>query len=207
MKREDYIIETLIVPTLWCKFNGNLDDDSPNHYTPFLLNNSQLSYYNNQAIIGSANKCVGYTMDKFSNGDFSFYSRIYRTGNASAAFLFTAEGQSDYYDYPTVNCYFDNSGKLNIMTRSTSGAVNYFATNLLTVPLNEWHDVLIVRKNGIISAYLDGVLQSSQDFTHGMFTENQMWLNIGNSRTLQYGNRYFRGYIDEVKFWHNEAII
>ena len=207
MKREHNTNDTTIEPTLWCKFNVNLNDDSPNHYTPYLLFNSQLSYYNNQAIIGAANKCVGYTMDKFSSGDFSYWSRIYRTSNVATAFLFTSEGYMVNGDYPTVNCMFDNNGSLSLMTRLVSRGANYFVWNMLTVPLNEWHDVLLVRKNGFVNAYLDGVLQTSQAFSYGMFTENQMWLNIGNSRSYQYGNRYFRGYIDEIKYWHNTAIM
>lgn len=208
MRRQHNIIETTVEPTLWCKFDGNYDDDSPNHYAPFLLNNSQFSFYNNQAIIGAANKCVGYTMDIFSSGDFSIYLRIFRTSNVSTAFLFTSEGDWEAGDYPTINCYFDNSGNLNLMTRFVSHGSNYFTQALnINVPLNQWHDVLIVRNNGVLKGYLDGELKSSQSFTYAMFTNNQMRLNIGNSRMYNYGSRYFRGYIDEVKYWHNTAIV
>jgi hypothetical protein len=207
MKRE-HNIERVAEPTLWCKFDGNTDDDSPNHYTPYLLYNRQPSYYNNQAIVGGANRCAGYTLDKFSAGDFTFYAKVYRTGNASVAFLFTAEGQMANGDYPTVNCYFDNSGSLTLMTRLASGGTNHFTQGLnMTVPLNGWHEILLVRENGELRAYLDSELKSRQSFAYDMFTANQMWLNIGNSRSYQYGSRYFRGYIDEVKYWHNTAII
>jgi len=66
-----------ITPTLWCKFDGNLNDSSPNGYTPVLLNNNDFSYYDNSAIIGGSNKCARYVYDKFANtGDFSVYIRI-----------------------------------------------------------------------------------------------------------------------------------
>ena len=206
-KREHILVEQEIPPTLWCKFDGDLDDSSPNNYTPQLYNGNMFNYYNNHGIIGETNRCVRYTMDKFANtGDFSVFVRCYPTETASVAFLFAVERITHTGTYAMVNCFLSN-GTLAWLTRSSDNAAQQSATTGISLSINNWYDILIVRNNGVLSFYQDGVLKSSHTYAYSIFNANMPCIDIANSYIYQSSNRYFRGYIDEVKYWHNTAII
>lgn len=209
MKREHSTLIYKPEPTLWCEFDGNLNDSSPNNYSPLLLYNNTFQFYNNSSIIGASNKCVRYTLDKFTDtGDFSLYERLFPTSYASTAFLFTCERVSNTNNYACVNCYAGSNGTVGLMVRQYDNDSNHFASDLgISLTLNTWNEVLFIRKNGVLYAYKDGDLKSQQIFTYNMFNQNMPCFDISNSYLYQYGNRYFRGYIDEFKFWHNTAIL
>lgn len=214
--RREAIFENRPAPTLWCSFNGDLVDKSPNNYQPQLLNNSDFQYYQSSAIIGSSNKCVRYQVDEFCNdGDFSVYFRVFPTGfspdtDSNTGCTILSASQSSLQNYYAATIFsITKSGKLHCLFRKATGdtAVTELILDDFQMALNEWQEIVVVRKSGVLNLYKDMQLLYSNTLNYPVFTNGQNYIAIGNDYIYRPQYRNFNGYIDEVIYWNNTAIL
>jgi len=202
MRREHDISQPSIPsPTLWLEFNGNASDSSANNYTPYYLGNYSLSYQNNTALIGAASKGPYYAIDKYTGTeDFSIYFRIYVTENINSVLAMIA------------NAYKNNQEEMYL---AYNGGQLWFFNNPqnvgiwpgITPVINDWQEILIFRKNGVLYFYENGVQVYSTPYNYQIIRSGTTGMSVGNAKNQRPNERNFRGYIDEFKYWHNIAII
>ncbi|HLP93046.1 MAG TPA: LamG-like jellyroll fold domain-containing protein [Saprospiraceae bacterium] len=132
------------------------------------------------------------SLGNFGTNDFTMEMWI-KTTNQNAA-LISKRGICNCDNF--WNLFLDQ-GRL-IVEFSTSGNCDnyfYYMTNDNTLGNGNWRHIALARQNGILSVYIDGLLQntlgSSQNF------DNQTPINIGNNICGQ----NFTGNMDEIRIW------
>jgi PKD repeat protein len=95
---------------------------------------------------------------------------------------------------------YGNNGQVAFMTNGAWQAVSSAA-----VPLNAWTHIAVVRYQGVVSIYINGV-QSGTTFT-GSCGDSDSGFSIGDTYTQGNSNHYwnFNGYIDEFRFSNGVA--
>ncbi len=85
---------------------------------------------------------------------------------------------------------------------STSGLGSEWSwTNTgLTMPLNQWSHVALIKSGTSIVAYLNGSASYSDNAQPATLTGNSQALRIGSRDPSR--NQFFNGYIDEVRIWN-----
>ena len=168
-----------------------------------------MSYYNNMALIGQTNRAPYYTLDKFAGtGDFSWYFRVFTTQLVVNQGVWLADIETSLYagdrEYITFN-WNGNAEELWFFSQHSQYSDQVRIWCNVFPRLNDWQEILLVRKNGVFRSYEDGVLKHEETCTREMFCNNTPRMIMGN---CNYGSddRYFKGYIDEIKYWHNTAV-
>jgi hypothetical protein len=101
--------------------------------------------------------------------------------------------------------YFPATSALSLYLTSASGSTTYDIVNDGTffsnnIPLNEWHHVALVRNNGVIKSYFNGVNFKTVSNALTIGTPPSMAIGSYNSGSTTSTSAYpFSGYIDEVR--------
>lgn len=104
-------------------------------------------------------------------------------------------GQNDYISF--YNGYF--ATRINVNNPCT-GDRNFFLSSLLTT--TKWHHIAMVRSNGIVKAYLDGVERGSTDCT-GTFLNSLSTILIGRNT---WRSSYLDAYITNMRYVVGTAV-
>ena len=143
-------------------------------------------------LIDSASKYLSLSSSGFvMSGDFVIECWIYMTGSASSYVLL--EGRSNSQAYQDYVWYLDRGGYIGFVV-SNSGA-RFDGTSAL-VPQSQWTHIAMVRSNGAMYAYVNGVRDSLVVNYASTITPASSTLRIGASGD---GTQAFSGYIDEFR--------
>ncbi len=139
---------------------------------------------------------INNTVGNVGSGDFTIEMNI-RTTLANTYFFSkrAACGDDNFISMQAVN------GKLSMEIDQGSGAVQYLSlTGTTPINNNAWHHIAMTRKSGLVSIYVDGVLETSGTSTANV--NNAYVSTLGYSVcTNQNGSLYFAGDMDELRVW------
>jgi hypothetical protein len=138
-------------------------------------------------------------------GDMSYNVWIH-TAQATAGAIacnWYGDGSAFYYGWAIVIGY-DTAGKISI--RSGNGTSGEYATVISNSTVNDdlWHMVTMVKNSGVVSLYIDGVLQSD--------TTSSVTFQYGANNKLRFGKAnhtnasqdyYYDGESDDHSCWDN----
>ena len=195
--------EPTISPTLWVDFNNNVIDNSPNNYTPLVT--GTIEYYNNQ-YVGKTNTYVRYNIDKFCGTD-DFRLDLTFTPTASGnGIILSATPQNSTTGFAQTTVGLEN-GSLQLSVRESNGTSypNTTYTLISNIVVNTTYNISLQRISGVLYVYNYGQLVTSFAMTKSCFNNVVNYITIGNFAIYHPDSNYFRGYIDEIKYWHNWA--
>ena len=201
----------------------SLDGDLIDLNTVLALNGESaedLSGYRNSPVVVHGNTSISTDEKKFGNSSFFFNGNTYsgvQVPNSDLLDLrntdWTMEAwiypDGDYSDHRMIMSKRNYSGTYDyqIWLVQTTGHLAFWnsSTTLnsgVTPPANQWSHVAVVRKDGVVTLYINGEAKASQ--TLNITNHNNVNLAIGNIGDL---NRHpFRGYIDDVRIVKGAAL-
>ena len=141
-------------------------------------------------LIDSPSKYLSLSSSGFTlAGDFVMECWVYMTGSASSYVLI--EGRNDTNAYQDFVWYLNNGGYNGLVVAPSYARLD--GTTAL-VPQNQWTHIAIVRSNGVISAYVNGIRDATTVNYSGAITPAASTLRIGSN-----GTNAFSGYIDDMR--------
>ncbi|WP_460219631.1 LamG-like jellyroll fold domain-containing protein [Psychroserpens sp. MEBiC05023] len=93
----------------------------------------------------------------------------------------------------------NNTGKLLMKWRNTSGVYQTSVANT-TIPFDEWHQVAATYDGSTLRMYIDGVLSHTESRTQPTASNNSLYIGAAGDTP----DKYFSGYIDEVRIWNTK---
>jgi len=137
---------------------------------------------------------VNATLGNFGTGDFTAEVNFRTT--ATTTFLISKRAVCSHGNF--WNLLVDPNGKFMAELDESSTGTNY-TTLRSTQSVNDgqWHHAAVVRSNGVLKLYIDGVLSSSVPCI----------TNLNNTNLFRLGyicaaNQNFKGTMDEVRIWN-----
>ncbi|MEO8388967.1 LamG-like jellyroll fold domain-containing protein [Polaromonas sp.] len=80
-----------------------------------------------------------------------------------------------------------------------SGADQYFVDSIIALTTNAWHHLAFVKRGGLLSLYLNGVLQGTATANVQLNTSTSGWV-FSLGRYADSAPRYVNGYLDDFRF-------
>lgn len=208
-----------INPTLSFLFNNNLTDSSPNNFASTNNASGTFSTIAKEGTHSYNSSAGGYVQVTASQNnpffdlaaDFTVEAWLYPTSIPSATSYFAGRTiwglgfDSDDKEYAfgltsltTATIYIGHrAASSNIVTTFTF-------TNLAT--LNAWNHLAIVRKNGVVTAYLNGTSSTNTLNTSTSLASNVGFFTVGGIFKNQVTTYLFPGLIDKFKLYNGTAI-
>lgn len=141
-------------------------------------------------LIDSPSKYLSLSSSGFTlAGDFVMECWVYMTGSASSYVLI--EGRNNTNAYQDFVWYLNNGGYNGLVVAPSYARLD--GTTAL-VPQNQWTHIAIVRSNGVISAYVNGIRDATTVNYSDAITPAASTLRIGSN-----GTNAFSGYIDDMR--------
>lgn len=132
----------------------------------------------------------------FGTGDFTIESWVYPNSYGSSNYLDYGGSLIDTRSSPSsgtgILIVFDTSGHI----RCWSNGLILQSTN--AVSLNAWSHIAVVRKNGVLKVFINGVFNGSENYTYNL-TDQTCILGTTFGNFDGDTNFKFDGYLDEVR--------
>jgi hypothetical protein len=126
-------------------------------------------------------------------GDFTVEAWVYITSLGNYHTLIEARASANYSNY-TIGL-MNVSGTLRLDSVNAGGAGTRFTASSTSVPLNTWTHVALVRSNGKIRGFINGVQDATLINYSGSYTPASGSVRIGAVVDPQ----YFYGYLDDLR--------
>lgn len=151
---------------------------------------SESKWGGSSLLIDSVSKYLSINSSAFVlTGDFVMECWVYMTGSASSYVLI--EGRNNFNGYEDFVWYLNGGGYHGFVVVSSGSRLD---GNSALVPQNQWSHIALVRSNGVISAYVDGVRDAVTVNYSGAIIPASSTLRIGSN-----GSQGFSGYIDDLR--------
>jgi len=139
----------------------------------------------------------------FGTGDFTVEFWIYPRSFASTPVFLGAwyNGYGSYF-YGQWEIYANTSGGVVFVV--ATGSASYFVQTFGTLALNTWQHLALVRNNGVISVYINGVTTSNPTFTGQVGSGYIANISIGNE--IASGANYFTGDMSNIRMINGVAL-
>ena len=165
------------------------------------ISNEQSKFGTNSLKCGSTqtryNYALGLDFD-FGANDFTLDFWCYPTSLGTSASQVPIS-----FDYRSLAIYL-KLDSINIAVAKTSGSWVIDTTVSVSISLNQWHHIAVVRDGLKIYVFLDGTKTIDATFGADAIASTS-YMTIG-SNSYQAGNRRFNGYIDELRMLLGQAV-
>ena len=130
-----------------------------------------------------------------ATGNFTIESWVYPTANNSGVWLGSWQQLVSPGDHGFQLKYGTGTANRFEVFHQVSNASNFTITSTKSYAINTWHHVAVVRANGVVTLYVNGVADGTASYS-GNIIETQYWLGVTSPN---YGTVYFNGYLSNVR--------
>ena len=136
-------------------------------------------------------------------------ARLYLTNTSDNAFKFSGDFSVDFWQYQTAytvctifasNTTVNDGTGIYIYQDVNNVIISSHSETIITTAnpsLNTWHHIALIRSNGVLTYYIDGVSKGS--------AANSTNFSDGGCNIGGWGGAYYQGYIDEFRVSNNYA--
>lgn len=162
------------------------------------LDSTQKKFGANSARFQGGYLLVGSHVDNTTGkSDFSFDGWFYRVSNSNESILFDTRDQTSTVSQNRFTIGLTTTGAVYLY----ANGVTAFSTSAGAFSENQWNHILVQRRNGVITIYVNGAQTGVANTLSTAFTTTAIPLVIGNSSiTTQTATYGFNGYIANVRF-------
>lgn len=192
----------------WWPFNGNANDESGNAnngtVNGAILTTDRFGVANKAYSFDGVNDCIeiidNSLMELGNSYSVGAWVKMDSTPNESYTII-SKERQLDATGYAMI---FSSN---NTITHAFLNNSNFSTSGSKSVSLNTWHFIVHTYNGTTITNYIDGIIDTSRNFTQTHMNSNLNWF-FGKEFTTPgggssgYTNRYLNGCLDDIGIWN-----